>query len=83
MENITLLATAIIKEAVYDYRRAYRERYGLIDEETIQRKLDPILYFFRSEWFRELSDIDPEYLIECLQKERIAWLKEKEKEENK
>ena len=76
-----MLATAIIKEAVYDYRRAYRERFGLIDEETVQRKLDPILYFFRSEWFRELSDIDPEYLIEYLQKERIAWLKEKEKEE--
>lgn len=78
MKNTELLAAAIIKEAINDYRLAYRKNYKLIKEEDIQINLDQVTHFFRSEWFRELTDIDSDYLIECLQKERIEWIKEKE-----
>ena len=53
------LANAIILQAVKDYR--------LSDDE---RELKEIERFFRSGWFGVLSIVDPEFLIQSLQKEK-------------
>jgi len=53
------LANAIILQAVKDYR--------LSDDE---RELKEIERFFRSGWFGVLSKVDPEFLIQSLQKEK-------------
>ena len=53
------LANAIILQAVKDYR--------LSDDE---RELKEIERFFRSGWFGVLPKVDPEFLIQSLQKEK-------------
>lgn len=53
------LANAIVLQAVKDYR--------LTDDEA---ELAEIESFFRSDWFGVLTDVDPEYLIRNLRKEK-------------
>ena len=62
MENIELLANAIILQAVKDYRHTYSPQYRA----EIKR-------FFRSEWFRALTRIDGEMLISRLENERNGF----------
>lgn len=59
MENIELLANAIILQAVKDFRHTY----------SYQRKAE-IKRFFRSEWFRVLTRLDGEMIIKRLENER-------------
>ena len=59
MENIELLANAIILQAVKDYRHTYSPQCRA----EIKR-------FFRSEWFRALTRLDGEMLILKLENER-------------
>ena len=54
------LANAIVLQAVKDYR--------LTDDEA---ELAEIERFFRSDWFGVLTDVDPEYLIRRLRKEKV------------
>ena len=53
------LANAIVLQAVKDYR--------LTDDEA---ELVEIESFFRSDWFGVLTDVDPEYLLRNLRKEK-------------
>ena len=53
------LPNAIVLQAVKDYR--------LTDDEA---ELAEIERFFRSDWFGVLTDVDPEYLIRRLRKEK-------------
>ena len=53
------LANAIVLQGVKDYR--------LTDDEA---ELAEIERFFRSDWFGVLTDVDPEYLIRRLRKEK-------------
>ena len=59
MENIELLANAIILQAVKDYRHTYSPQCRA----EIKR-------FFRSEWFHVLTRLDGEMLITRLENER-------------
>ena len=59
MENIKLLANAIILQAVKDYRHTYSPQCRA----EIKR-------FFRSEWFRALTPLDGEKIIEKIENER-------------
>ena len=52
------LANAIVMQAVKDYR-----------ETESQREKDEIIQFFRSDWFKALTNIDCEYLIKRLKSE--------------
>ena len=52
------LANAIVLQAV---------KYRLTDDEA---ELAEIERFFRSDWFGVLTDVDPEYLIRRLRKEK-------------
>ena len=62
MENIKLLANAIILQAVKDYRNTYSPQCRA----EIKR-------FFRSEWFRALTRLDGETLISRLENERNGF----------
>ena len=62
MENIELLANAIILQAVKDYRYTYSPQCRA----EIKR-------FFRSEWFRALTRLDGEMLISRLENERNGF----------
>ena len=62
MENIELLANAIILQAVIDYRHTY----------SLQCRAE-IKRFFRSEWFRALTRLDGEMLISRLENERNGF----------
>lgn len=62
MENIKLLANAIILQAVKDYRHTYSPQCRA----EIKR-------FFRSEWFRALTRLDREKIIAKLENERKGF----------
>lgn len=62
MENIELLANAIILQAVKDYRHTHSPQCRA----EIKR-------FFRSEWFRALTRLDGETLISRLENERNGF----------
>ena len=62
MENIELLANAIILQAVKDYRHTYSPQCRAENKR-----------FFRSEWFRALTRLDGETLITRLENERNGF----------
>lgn len=61
-ENYEDLANAIVIQAVKDYRESWYKRGGAMERERIKR-------FFRSPFFSNITDVDPEYLIERLEDE--------------
>lgn len=64
------LANAIIIQACEDYKNNILNNYSFEA-------------FCRSDWFRVLTKVDPEYLIEKMKKEKVRYLirkMEKEKE---
>ena len=69
MNGYERLANAIVIAAVKDYRAALKRlkknpnsRYAKGEVESIER-------FFRSSWYRELTDLRAEYLIKKLREE--------------
>ena len=65
------LANAIVFQAVTDYRKAlngvsYNKKYP---PEIIVTKLEK---FFRSSWYRTLTKVDGEYLIERIREETLG-----------
>ena len=56
------LANAIVLSAVKDYRDALKNKLAADERDDIER-------FFRSGYFAILTEIDPEYLIDRLNKE--------------
>ena len=52
------LANAIILQATKDYRDAKRKHD--------QQEISFITKFFRSQWFTQLTKVDPEYILERL-----------------
>ena len=61
MDGYHLLAEAIILKAVKDYRRALK-----YDARSVKRECER---FFRSAWFKTLTTIDGENLIQKLRAE--------------
>lgn len=60
--NYEELANAIVLQAVKDYREALKDEEGKITRLEVET-------FFRSNWFKLLTNIDPEMLIEKLKGE--------------
>ena len=61
------LSNAIILQAVKDYRIALSGRdVNGRDSKSVIAECER---FFQSEWFRELTDLDGEYLIKTIRKE--------------
>ena len=66
-EGIEILANAIILQAVKDYRKALR---GFsLNGKSSTAVIAEYERFFRSEWFRVLTNVDGEYLIINIRKE--------------
>ncbi len=70
-ESYEMLSVAIIEQALRDYRRARKnvlKKYDVINSEV---RIREIQRFLKSSWFRLLSDLDGEKLIELMENEEI------------
>ena len=65
------LANEIIVRAVYDYRSARQILARRPSDALAQQMENDCERFFLSQWFRELTDIDGEYLLEKLRNEEV------------
>lgn len=65
VDSLELLANGIIHQAILDYRRLWE-----FTKDDVQKK--ELIDFFRSDWFAVLTKIDPDWLIEKLEKEADA-----------
>lgn len=63
------LANAIVLQAVKDYRDAVRKLSRGRKNDAAQQTKDECLRFFRSVWFSQLTEVDPEFLIRKLDEE--------------
>lgn len=67
------LANGIILQAVIDYRAACKKlknpRYRRNKRQEAQMMKYDCLRFFRSQWFGQLTEVEPEYLIRKLDEE--------------
>ena len=61
------LANAIVKQAADDYRSALKG--NLVGGKPPEEVIPKIEKFFRSEWYRTLTKVDADYLLEELRKE--------------
>ena len=64
------LANAIVIMAAKDYRHALRIQRRNPDSQAARIKIDEIERFFRSDWYKALTNIDGEVLIRKLREER-------------
>jgi len=70
-ESYEMLSAVIIEQALRDYRRARKnvlKKYDVINSEVQIREIQR---FLKSSWFRLLSDLDGEKLIELMENEEI------------
>ena len=64
------LSNAIVIMAAKDYQHALRIQRRNPDSQAARIKIDEIERFFRSDWYRLLTDVDGEILIKKLREER-------------
>ena len=62
MNPYEALANAIILQAAKDYRASWKKKNGAAERSQIQR-------FFRSRLFANITEVNPDYLIERLEVE--------------
>lgn len=64
------LANAIVLQAVRDFRRCAKvvKRRGYGSNEAV-KEMREIVEFIKSPWFKTLTSIDPDYLLEKLKEE--------------
>lgn len=70
------LANAVIARAANDYLASSEKR----SREGV--KLDEVIQFFHSDWFGILTQVDPDYLLEQLDKEKRLRALEVSKKRN-
>lgn len=76
VEPCVALANAIVLQACKDYRRAYRvhlRTYRIGDKPD--EKLTELEKFFRSDWYKTLTDVDGEYLMKRIREDVQAHMK--------
>ncbi len=66
------LANAIIEQAAKDYMAALRVLKNDPDRKTAMQKKVECEKFFKSRWFHDLTEMDPDYLIRNLRKETVS-----------
>ena len=69
MDPYETLANAIILSAAEDYRKALRGCKRSPEEAIHRRNKKAIEWFFRSEWFRVLTNLDSKLLLTKLRQE--------------
>lgn len=65
------LANAIILQAVKDYLEARKKHRKRPKNEDAKLMIADCEEFFRSDWFRDLTELDGEMLLRKLQEEEI------------
>ena len=65
------LANAIILQAVKDYREARKKHKKRPQNEDAKLMIADCEAFFRSDWFKALTELDDEMLLRKLQEEEI------------
>lgn len=74
------LATAIVVQAVTDYRNALR---GIgCDRKPAEYIKGECIRFFRSSWFTHLTDVNGKYILRLLNKEYKEEIEEGENDES-
>ena len=71
-DNYTELANAIILQAVKDYRGALKKLKKRPRSETAKISKQEVERFFRSDWYLQLTALDPEMLMQKLKEEVSA-----------
>ena len=64
------IANAIVIQACNDYKKAYKQslrRSGIVGE--ADEELAELEEFFRSDWYKKLTEVDGEYLMERIRNE--------------
>lgn len=69
MDGYQALANAIVEQAVVDYRRARHKLTKDPKHETAQVTVKGIERFIRSSWYSMLTNVDPDALMDRLNKE--------------
>lgn len=69
MDAYERLANAIIIQAAKDYRAAKRKLRRKPGNKDAQAEAESIERFFRSDWFRALTEVDGEMLLRKLNEE--------------
>ena len=72
MEPYENLANAIVLQAVKDYREVLARAASHAAKDCYQRNKDELERFFRSGWFGELTNLNPEQLIGRLKQEAMV-----------
>ena len=65
------LANAIIVQAAKDYRKALRQLKRNPKYDAAKNTKTEVERFFHSDWFRFLTDADPDYLLDHLQRAEL------------
>ena len=65
------LANAIILQAVKDYREARKKNKKRPKNEDAKLMISDCEAFFRSDWFKALTELDGEMLLRKLQQEEL------------
>ena len=65
------LANAIILQAVKDYREARKKLKKRLKNEDAKLMISDCEAFFRSDWYKALTDVDGEMLIRKIREEKI------------
>ena len=68
-QNWENLAQAIILQAVEDYRKCRRLVRRKPNQFEAQKMIREVEAFFRSKWFKQLSDVDGNIILEQLKQE--------------
>ena len=68
-QNWEDLAQAIILQAVEDYRKCRRLVRRKLNQFEAQKMIREVEAFFRSKWFKQLSDADGNIIFEQLKQE--------------
>lgn len=63
------LANAIVIQAAKDYKTAYKKSKKRSQCKETQRELADLESFFRSDWYRTLTSVDGEMIMERIRKE--------------
>ena len=69
MNGWQALANGIVEQAVKDYRAALKTLRRHPDSKAAMSTAMEVERFFHSDWYGQLTTIDPDYLIDRLRKE--------------
>lgn len=68
-ENYRHLAAAIVLAAVNDFKKAAKQYKNGRNKEQALKTMKEVVEFIQSEWFKVLTDLDPQLVINKLKEE--------------